>query len=136
MTGGDPLSDAKACLAAHDPFQPVLDYLDRITDRIEAAGQNISSGPVAITLDVEQVRSLTFATERAAERGVSMYARRIRSWHQAIVGGAFVAGLSIGGLCAWYWHPATDISGMTCQDQAGGRFCAIWVTPPRQASDH
>jgi hypothetical protein len=117
------LADAKACLAAHDPFQRVLDYVERATQRIENGGSGLDDG---------QVKALIYQTERAAERGVGLYAKRIRSWHQAIVAGAFVAGLCIGGIGAWWWRPASDISGMTCQDQAGGRVCAIWVTPPRQ----
>jgi hypothetical protein len=95
------LADAKACFAAHDPFLPALDFLDRITGRIETAVQAINAGS-ASALNDEQVKALVYNTERAAERGVSMYATRVRSWHQAIVGGAFVAGLTLGILGTFY----------------------------------
>ena len=94
------LCDAKACLAAHDPFQPVFDFLDRTTNRIEATVQHI--GAPITALNDDQIKSLTYATERAAEGGVGIYAKRIASWHQAIVGGAFVAGLTIGIMGTFY----------------------------------
>ena len=114
---------AKAAIPAHDPHQDLLDAM--------AAAVNIV-GDAQAGLTNEQMKALTFQTERAAERGVGMYARRIRSWHQAIVGGAFMTGLLLGCAGAWRWHAAADISGMTCQDQTGGRVCYIWVTPPQQ----
>jgi hypothetical protein len=96
------LSEAKACLAAHDPFQSVFDFLDRTTSRIEAAAQHIGAPIPAPSLNEDQIKSLTYATERAAERGVGIYAKRIASWHQAIVGGVFVAGLTIGIMGTFY----------------------------------
>jgi hypothetical protein len=97
------LADAKACFATHDPFQRVFDFLDRTTNRIEAAVQNSGGHPTtASALSDDQVKSLTYATERAAERGVGIYANRIKSWHQAIVGGAFVAGATIGIMATHY----------------------------------
>lgn len=125
------LADAKACFATHDPFQGVVDFLDRTTNRIESSARTINAGS-ASTLNDDQVKALIYQTERAAERGVGMYAKRIASWHQTIVGAAFVAGLFIGFIGAWWWRPAADISGMTCQDDHGGRVCYMWVTPPQQ----
>jgi hypothetical protein len=135
------LAEAKACFAEHDPFQRVIDFLDRTTSRIEAAVQNIGAHPItASPLNDDQVKALTYATERAAERGVGIYAKRIASWHQAIVGGAFVAGLSVGCL-GGYWlrgNSATEPAITNCvpAPQPGGGeaySCTFWTHLPPPA---
>jgi hypothetical protein len=121
---------AKASLPEHDPHQDLLDALWAAIQVINPATR--SDAPIA-ALNDDQVKALIYQTERAAERGVGLYATRIRSWHQAIVGGAFVAGLLIGCAGVWWWHPRADIGGMTCQDEAnGGRVCFVWVKQPGQ----
>ncbi len=91
---------AKASLPDHDPMQDVLDALATAVEAIGAARHPTPSA--ASLLDDDQIKALTYSTERAAERGVGIYATRIRSWHQAIVGGAFVAGLTIGIMGTFY----------------------------------
>jgi hypothetical protein len=144
------LSDAKACFADHDPFQRVLDYIDRATARIEAAEQRLNAGPAAMSLNDEQVKALIYATERAAERGVGLYATRIRTWHQAIVAGVFVAGLVIG-ILGGYWVGARQSQdavaeaarwqswwNATCADQSPRRVVvagkAVCQVPVEQAA--
>jgi PII-like signaling protein len=96
----DPLARikaAKANIPEHDPHQ---DLLDALAAFIQFVGPGHPAA--ASALDNEQVKLLVYNTERAAERGVSMYAKRVASWHQAIVGGAFVAGLTIGIMGTFY----------------------------------
>lgn len=74
----------------------------------------------------ELVRRAVFQMDRRlAVRAISL--------QRSVIAGAVAAAVAlvaIGWLaCAW-WYPRTDISGMVCRDQDGGRFCAIWVTPP------
>jgi len=44
-----------------------------------------------------------------------------------------VALIAVGWFIADWWRPRTDIAGMTCRDQDGGRVCTVWVTPPSPA---
>lgn len=115
---------AKANIPDHDPHQDFLDVLEMAVERFDASGR--PSPPAASPLDADQVKTLTYATERAAERGVGIYAKRIASWHQAIVGGVFVAGLSIGLVGGWGWRGAPP--DLTCTDQPNGsRVCYMFT---------
>jgi hypothetical protein len=88
---------AKANIPEHDPHHDLLDVQAALVEYFDAAGRQATSA-----LTDEQIKALTYQTERAAERGVGMYVKRIASWHQAIVGGAFVAGLTLGILGTFY----------------------------------
>jgi hypothetical protein len=60
---------------------------------------------------------------------------RAISLQRGVVAGAVAAAVAlvaIGWLAAEWWRPSADISGMTCQDERGGRVCYMWVTPPPQ----
>jgi hypothetical protein len=91
---------AKARLPEHDPLHDVLDAFVALVERIDATER--SAAPTASAFNDDQMKSLVYQTERAAERGVGIYAKRIASWHQAIVGGAFAAGLTIGIMGTFY----------------------------------
>jgi len=94
------ITAAKARLPEHDPLHDVLDAFVALVERIDATER--SAAPTASAFNDDQMKSLVYQTERAAERGVGIYAKRIASWHQAIVGGAFAAGLTIGIMGTFY----------------------------------
>jgi len=92
-----------------------------------------------IRQEIQQVRlpigkaDLNELARRAVQQvDFNLSVRALRLQRAVIMGAgvAAVALIAIGWFIADWYRPRTDIAGMTCRDQDGGRVCAIWVTPP------
>jgi hypothetical protein len=115
----DPVADTVAACAA----------LVKVSNRlvVDSATQMEQSRQPLSKADLKELlRGIVYQVNHA------LTVRAISLQRSVIAGAAAaaVALVAIGWLaCAW-WYPRADISGMVCQNQDGGRFCAVWVTPP------
>jgi hypothetical protein len=118
----------------------LLGVLGRSTRRWERAVADVIAARDPVTDDDRA--ALIEAMENGAYRGMRIEAQRVvrtldRRGAARIglcLGGAYVLGalsvvaLLVSGIISF--ERSRDIPGMICQDQSGGRVCAIWVTPP------
>ncbi|PPQ36469.1 hypothetical protein [Rhodopila globiformis] len=89
--------------------------------------------------EIQQVRlpvakaDLDETVRRAVQQMDLVLSMRALRLQRAAVAGAVVTAvalIAVGWLMADWWRPRTDIAGMACRDQDGGRVCSVWVTPP------
>jgi hypothetical protein len=114
----------------------VLAVFGRSITRWERAVADVIAAREPVSEDDK--KALITAVEDGAYRGMRKEANRmIRTLDRRLavqiglgVSGAFILGAVLAVAVMLWWAPRADITGMTCQDQDGGRICAIWVTPP------
>jgi hypothetical protein len=85
-------------------------------------------------VDDEDIRRLSLAAANGAERRAAELARSANLRTAAVATVLILALMCASAAAGSMWRgSAPDISGMTCQDQAGGgRACWVWVVPPPQ----
>jgi hypothetical protein len=92
------LADAKACFAEHDPFRPVLDYLDQVSGRLDQISERLTQPPQVsnLTLDEAQLKTLTSALDLSTRRSVRLESANLSRWRATLVGAICAAGLIVG----------------------------------------
>jgi len=88
---------------------------------------------VRLPIGKADLRELVRRAVQQMDLSLSVRALRLQ---RAVIAGAVVAAvalIAVGWFIADWWRPRSDIAGMTCRDQDGGRVCTVWVTPPSPA---
>jgi hypothetical protein len=125
---------ARAILTANvqnDPLRPALEaQLAGVEAQAELVGalSDIASRAAQPVSD-QQLREFTHGAVRLME---TLLLHRMVQVNRALVLGAMAAAIVC--LCIGYgagWLTWGGAPQLTCSDQQGGRYCGVWIVPPR-----
>ena len=118
-----------AGITPRDPAWPMVQLMIRMVENAERAVDRIQTGR---EIPAEQLRDIVHAAARHMEARTF---HMIVAANRGLVLGAVLAvllALGVGLGAGWFVWGA----GLSCADQAGGRVCFVWTSPPVPPESH